>query len=74
MLVLCSLQGVSALYWSLYTIQVYSLLESKLAIVMIKVFSYYREIVRITRFRIGQNCRAVCTEKSGLNASGHSNS
>ena len=24
-----------------------------------------------TRLRIGQNCRAVCTKKSGLNASGH---
>ena len=25
-----------------------------------------------TRLRIGQSCRAVCTKKSGLNASGHS--
>ena len=24
------------------------------------------------RLRIGQNCRAMCTKKSGLNASGHS--
>ena len=24
-----------------------------------------------TRLRIGQNCRAVCTKKGGLNASGH---
>ena len=27
--------------------------------------------VRTTRLRIGQNCGAVCTKKSGLNASGH---
>ena len=26
--------------------------------------------VSATRLRIGQNCRAVCTKKSGLNASG----
>ena len=26
------------------------------------------EKVRTTRLRIGQNCRAVCTKKSGLNA------
>ena len=26
---------------------------------------------RTTRLRIGQNCRAVCTKKNGLNASGH---
>ena len=25
----------------------------------------------LTRLRIGQNCRAVCKKKSGLNASGH---
>ena len=30
-----------------------------------------RREVRTTRLRIGQNCRAVCTKKSGLNASGH---
>ena len=29
------------------------------------------EKVLTTRLRIGQNCRAVCTKKSGLNASGH---
>ena len=29
------------------------------------------EKVCTTRLRIGQNCRAVCTKKSGLNASGH---
>ena len=28
--------------------------------------------VRTTRLRIGQNCRAVCIKKSGLNSSGHS--
>ena len=27
--------------------------------------------VRTTRLRIGQNCRAVCTKKSGLMALGH---
>ena len=27
--------------------------------------------ISTTRLRIGQNCRAVCTKKSGLNASGH---
>ena len=27
---------------------------------------------RLGQARIGQNCRAVCTKKSGLNASGHS--
>ena len=26
---------------------------------------------RTTRLGIGQNCRAVCTKKSGLNASGN---
>ena len=30
-----------------------------------------RRKVRTTRIRIGQNCKAVCTKKSGLNASGH---
>ena len=30
-----------------------------------------RREVRTTRLRIGQNYRAVCTKKSGLNASGH---
>ena len=30
-----------------------------------------RREVRTTRLRIGQNCGAVCTKKSGLNASGH---
>ena len=30
-----------------------------------------RREVHTTRLRIGQNCRAVCTKKSGLNASGH---
>ena len=30
-----------------------------------------RREVSVTRLRIGQNCRAVCTKKSGLNASGH---
>ena len=30
-----------------------------------------RREVSTTRLRIGQNCRAVCTKKSGLNASGH---
>ena len=30
-----------------------------------------RREVCTTRLRIGQNCRAVCTKKSGLNASGH---
>ena len=29
------------------------------------------EKVRTTRLRIGHNCRAVCTKKSGLNALGH---
>ena len=27
-----------------------------------------RKEVRTTRLRIGQNCRTVCTKKSGLNA------
>ena len=30
-----------------------------------------RREVRTTKLRIGRNCRAVCTKKSGLNASGH---
>ena len=30
-----------------------------------------RREVSATRLRIGQNCRAVCTKKGGLNASGH---
>ena len=32
---------------------------------------YERVVVHTARLRIGQNCRAMCTKKSGLNDSGH---